>query len=193
MTRARLLAASAAFAALAAALLLARVAFAPDAPPPVTLAVPAPGASPLPVPAASPDAPPARTGPPDAADLRAALAALDRARAAAFADPAAADPDAWATRTCPCHAADAATLRALARDGLALVRPTVTIEVLDLAAPPTGARAELLLTDRLGAYTAVDPSGAAVRRWPPSPPRRWRVTLVHVGGRWLFDAVARAP
>ncbi|HEX8003141.1 MAG TPA: hypothetical protein VF519_10650 [Mycobacteriales bacterium] len=212
MNRARLLAAAV---ALLAGLLLARALFAP--PPPVPLALPVPAASLSPAsPAAPPPAPPAATwtnaassppaaspaapapasatapSPPTPAELRAALAALDATRAAAFARPAGADPGAWADPRCACHADDARRLRDLARDGLALRGHRVTLVSLAVTRA-TATRADLLLVDRAAGYAAVDRSGRAVARWPESGPRRWRVTLVRAGGRWLFGQVARAP
>jgi hypothetical protein len=201
MTRTRLLDA----AALVAALLLVRV-LARGATPAATLARPAPGAAttsrpapgaatttrrPAPdVPAAAPT--PAAGGGPDATTVRTALATLDRARAAAYDHPVDGDPDAWAARTCPCHAADAARLRALARAGQALRgAATRLVSVADVRAGPGAVTA--VVTDRLAPYTTVDRRGRAVARWPGTGPRRWRVTLVRVAGRWLLGAIARAP
>ena len=192
MDRARLLAAAA---VLLVALLLARVAFAPDLAPAGTLAVPA-----VPSASAGPPSEPAPSRPPDVPtpaptldELRAAIARLDAARAAAFSRPADGDPDEWATRSCACHAGDTRALRDLARDGLALRGSGATVDALALARGPTPTRADVVLTDRLRAYQAVDSSGRVVARWPATGPRRWRVTLVRVSGRWLFGAVARAP
>lgn len=146
----------------------------------VTLARPAPSSPAL---TASPSPPP---------DLRAALVALDAARAAGYADPAAADPDAWSAPSCSCRADDVRRLRALARHGLRLRGHGAT--VLGLAVVRAGQdRATLLVTDRLGPYAAVDARGRTVARWPASGPRRWRITLVRPSGRWLLGAVARAP
>jgi hypothetical protein len=193
VTRTRLLLA----AALLALALLARAYARPAAP--VTLARPAPaplapGASPAP--AAPPRPAPAVGASPtsglDAPAARALLTALDRARAAAYAEPGAADPDDWAARDCPCHAADAARLRDLARAGTALRgQRTVLLDVTVTRASP--AAADLLVTDRLAPYVLVDRAGRVLRRWPQTPPRRWRVTLVRPAGRWLLGAVARAP
>ncbi|HEV2890956.1 MAG TPA: hypothetical protein VGX28_11335 [Frankiaceae bacterium] len=206
MNRARLLAAAA---ALLAALVLARVAFAP-APPATTLALPAPAAPNAPA-ASLPPPPTALSGPPTAppgppsapaasapgaptlGDLRAALADLDAARATAFADPLTADPDVWADRACACHADDARRLRDLARAGLALHGHRVTLDSVTLRRPPTPERAELLVVDRAAAYAAVDARGRPVSRWPATGPRRWYVTLVRVAGHWAFGQIARAP
>lgn len=243
MSRVRLYAAAVAF---AAALLLARVAFAPEPPPPPLLAVPAapafPGTTPEgppvapppddpfaasydgtppPTPAALPTegrpgtssgassgaapAPPAappgspspvargQARPPTLAEVRDALTRLDAYRGAAFAEPADGDPDAWAARTCACHRDDTERLRDLARDGLALRGHGVTVESVAFAAPPTATHAELLVTDRATAYAVVDAAGRTVSRWPASGPRRWRVTLVDAGGRWLIGRLARVP
>jgi hypothetical protein len=144
------------------------------------------------VPAADPPSPASRRDPPRLPALRAALAALDAARAAGYADPVAADPDSWAARSCACHAADARRLRALARRGLALRgHRTTSLAVTLVRAGP--AAATLLVADRLGPYAAVDRRGRAVARWPGTPSRRWLVTLVRPAGRWLLGAVARAP
>jgi hypothetical protein len=165
-----------------AALLLAayavlRAATRPE--PYVTLARPAPSS---PAPTASPSPP----------DLRVSLVALDAARADGYADPAAADPDAWVAPSCACRAEDVRRLRALARRGLRLRGHRTTL--LGLAVVRAGPdRATLLVTDRLGSYAAVDARGRTVARWPASGPRRWRITLVRTSGRWLLGTVARAP
>jgi hypothetical protein len=120
------------------------------------------------------------------------LSALDRARAAAYADPVTADPDDWAARTCACHAEDVRRLRALAADRLALRGARVTVLSVAVArAGPTSV--DVVVTDRLAAYAAVDARGRTVRRWSAAGPRRWRITLVLVAGRWRLGAVARAP
>lgn len=162
-----------------------------------TLARPAAGAQPVPLRPAvvAMSEPPDPAGPRDApapGALWAAFRRLDRARAAGYADPLAADPDAWAARSCACHAEDARRLRDLAARGLRLRghRATVTAFALVRAGP---ARAVLLVSDRLAPYAAVGRSGAVAARWPGSPLRRWRVTLVRDSGRWLLGAVARAP
>lgn len=190
----------AAAAILAVALALARL-LRPDVPATPVLALPAPGTTPA---AASPassatrpttsSAPASASArPPAAADLRAALTALDAVRAAAYAAPLDGDPDAWATRDCACHADDVRRLRDLARDGTALRGQRITVDSLALVAPPTPEHADLVVVDRMTAYTAVDAAGRVVARWPASGPRRWRVTLVRVRDRWLLGAVARAP
>jgi hypothetical protein len=179
MNRARAVVVAAAVAALVAYVAL-RAAARPE--PFTTLARPA---------AAS--APPTAVAPtPDAAALRAALAALDRARAAAYADPVAADPDTWAARTCTCRAEDVRRLRRLAARGLALrgQRSTLLTFTLTRAGPVS---AEALVTDRTSAYAAVDRRGHTVRRWPATPPRRWRIAFVLVSGRWLLGGIDRAP
>jgi hypothetical protein len=211
MSRRALLALVAALAALAALAVLALVALraARSAAPAATLArpafppaasAPAPSTASTPVPSAAPTAPtpvlpPRASGPPSVATVRAALAVLDRARAAAYADPPDADPTAWALPTCACHAEDARRLRDLARSGLALRGHAVTLTAVTLLPARAGPalRVEALVTDRVGAYTAVDPAGRVVRRWPATPSRRWRVTLVRTTGRWRYAAVARAP
>jgi hypothetical protein len=151
---------------------------------------PAPSAARAPAPAPTPATPA-----PTAATARIALAALDRVRAAAYADPRSADPGAWALPSCACHAEDAHRLRDLARSGLALRGHAVTLTSLAVLAARAGPapRVEALVTDRVGAYTAVDAAGRVVRRWPASAPRRWRITLVRTAGRWRYAAVARAP
>jgi hypothetical protein len=157
-----------------------------------------PGGAPGTASAAPPSARPARPArpadaPPDLPALRAALARLDAARTAAFADPPHADPGAWAAPSCACYAADAERLRALARDGTALRGHRMTIRSVALAAPATATRADLTVVDSLAAYTAVDRSGRVTGRWPATGERRWRVTLVLVSGRWLVGGVTRAP
>jgi hypothetical protein len=124
--------------------------------------------------------------------VRALLAALDRVRAAGYADPAAADPDDWSAPTCPCHAEDARRLRALAAGGHRLRGQAATLHDVAVTAE-TATRIEAAVTDALAAYTELDPRGRVVARWPATGPRTWRVTLVRVGGRWLLGAVARAP
>ncbi len=132
--------------------------------------------------------------------VRRVLADLDRARAAAYADPVTGDPDAWAAPACACHAEDARRLRALARDGLALrsaASTLVAVTVLPIAADPAtrvGPDAvDALVVDRTSAYTAVDRTGRAVHHWPASGPRSWRIHLIQVAGRWRIGSIARAP
>ncbi|MDQ1712007.1 MAG: hypothetical protein QOE45_1457 [Frankiaceae bacterium] len=193
------------------ALLLAvalRVLAARSPAPGLTLARPAPGVAQLPATPAppapsqpSPARPPLAASPPlplpDAAAVRAALATLDRARGVAYADPPGADPGAWATPSCACRGEDVRRLRSLARSGLALRGQAVTVvsvTVLDARAGPAGSvRVDAAVVDRVGAYTAVDRTGRAVRRWPATGPRRWRLTLVLAAERWRYTAVARAP
>ncbi|HVF04657.1 MAG TPA: hypothetical protein VNA20_07455 [Frankiaceae bacterium] len=156
--------------------------------PPRSAAPSAPARPPsVPSSSASPSA-----APPSSAALRATLRALDRARAAGFADPVGADPDAWAARSCACRAEDVRRLRDLAARGLALRGHRAELLRVELVrAGPASAR--VAVTDRLGGYAAVDARGRTVARWPASPERRWLVTLVRVDGRWLLGAVARAP
>jgi hypothetical protein len=169
-----------------------------SAAPPFAAAAPPRSAAPL---AAALPTPPARrtalAPTPDAGAVRAALAALDRARAAAYADPLTGDPDAWALRSCACRAEDVRRLRDLARAGLALRGHAVTVTALTVLAAragPSGTfRVDVLVTDRVSAYAAVDRAGRAVRRWPSTGPRRWRLGLVRAAGRWRYSAVARAP
>ncbi len=203
MTRTRLLAA-ALLAALVAAALVARAAHRP----PVTLArpyapLPAPATPAALTPATAPPAtatsatrtsatPAPAAAPADAATARAALRALDRARAAAYADPLTGDPDDWAARTCPCHAADAARLRALARAGRALRGHATRLDAVRVVRA-TPRALDLVVRDRLGPYTAVDARSRVVARWPATPVRTWRIRLVRAGGRWLLGRIARAP
>ena len=165
--------------------------------PPGHIAPAAPGASGASPGAAAPATSPSRASPRAAApsldEVRAALAALDTARAAAFADPVTADPDEWATTACACHADDTRRLRELAGNGLALRGQRVTVDSLAFASPPGAGRADVVLVDRTSAYDAVDGTGRIVRGWPAEGPRRWRITLVRAGGRWLFGSIARAP
>lgn len=179
-------------AALLAAYVLLRAAATPE--PYATLARPAAG-----VPLASAPAPAAAVEPagrrdaPSPGALRAALVALDAARARGYASPPAADPGRWAARTCACHAEDVRRLRSLAARGLALRghRARLVSFVLVRAGP---ASAEVVVTDRTAAYAAVDARGRTVARWPASGPRRWRVTLVRTAARWLLgDIGARTP
>jgi hypothetical protein len=176
--------------------------FAAAAPPFAAAAPPAPGVPLVPAGSLPPGLPPTASAPrtppaPDAGAVRAALAALDRARAAAYADPLTGDPDAWALRSCACRAEDVRRLRDLARAGLALRGHAVTVTgltVLAARAGPSGTfRVDVLVTDRVSAYTAVDRAGRVVRRWPSTGPRRWRLGLVRAAGRWRYAAVARAP
>jgi hypothetical protein len=190
MTRTRLLAL---LALVAGALLALRIADARGGPPD-TLALPAYPAAPV-VPAsptarAVPPASPVPSG--TAVDWRGVLTALDRARAAAYAAPATADPDGWAAPACPCRAEDVRRLRALAAAGRALRgQATVLVDVRVTAA--TAARADLLVSDRLAAYSEVDARGRPVSRWPVSAVRRWRIRLVRTAGKWRLGAVERAP
>jgi hypothetical protein len=142
------------------------------------------------------------SGPLSPAALRETVAALDRARGAAFADPVDGDPDEWATTACPCHAVDADALRALADRRRALRGATFVLLDVALAprarAPGRAVRArtgvlDLLVVDRLGPYVAVDARGRVVARWPGTGPRRWRIRLARVAGRWRIGSIARAP
>lgn len=209
MTRSRLAAAAA---LLAAALLVLRIYGARNGPPD-TLAVPAPFASlgaapsgtgvPSPAVAASvtaaarsgtavPSPGPAAASPDPTRVALAVLAGLDRARASGYADPAAADPDDWAAPDCPCHAEDARRLRALAALGHHLRGQSTAVRALTVVAA-TPDRVDATFTDTVAAYEEVDARGRPVARWPAAPPRRWRVTLVTIAGRWRFGAFARAP
>jgi hypothetical protein len=180
MTRARALYA---VTALVAAYALLRLVAAPGAEPYATLARPAPGVT-----AGVASGP----VPPSAAEVRAALAALDAARARGYADPAAADPDEWSARTCACRREDVRRLRSLARRGLALRGHRSRL--LSLAVARAGPHeVTLVVTDRVSPYAAVDRRGRTVARWPASGPRRWQVTLVRVADRWVFGRIARAP
>ena len=177
---------------LAAALLLAAFAVvrAVARPAPyATLARPARVAA---APAHDPPEPVTARGVPSVGVLRSALRALDSARARAFASPASADPDAWAARSCACRDEDVRRLRRLASAGLTLRGQRTRL--LGLALVRAGpARAEILVTDRVTAYAAVDRSDSVTQRWPASAVRRWSVTLVRLDSRWLLAAVARAP
>jgi hypothetical protein len=183
MTRTRLLAL---LALVAGALLALRLADARGGPPD-TLALPAyptaypPTGSPGPSPSPSP-----------AVDWSAVLADLDRARAAGYADPPAADPRDWAARSCACWAEDVRRLRALAAAGHALRGQSGTLVGVRVTAAGA-ARADLLVRDRLAAYAEVDARGRPVTRWPASAVRRWRIVLVRVAGKWRLGAVERAP
>jgi hypothetical protein len=140
-------------------------------------------------PAASPSA-----AGPDAASVRHLLTALDRARAAGYVDPTTADPDDWAARSCACRDEDVRRLRALARAGLALRAAAVHLVSVSVAVARAGPESvDAVVVDRLAAYVAVDRRGRTVHRWPATGPRRWRITLVLVSGRWRLGAVARAP
>ncbi|HEU0131700.1 MAG TPA: hypothetical protein VFQ85_12000 [Mycobacteriales bacterium] len=179
----------AAFTAFLGALLVLRVLTSHE-PRTVTLARPAPGAAvpAVPPPAAAPPASPAAAPPAlDAATARSVLAALDAARAAAYAAPATADPAAWAAPSCACLAEDRRRLRDLAARGLALRGHAAVLDAVTLDGTT------VLVADHAPAYTAVDARGAVVARWPASGPRRWRVTLVRHAGRWLLGCVVRAP
>lgn len=136
--------------------------------------------------------PAAAADPTHPATLRDTLGALDRARAAGYADPATADPDTWATRRCSCHAEDVRRLRALAARGHALRGQRTTVLGVRVVRAGPGF-ADLAVTDATTAYTTVDARGRPVARWPGSGRREWRITLVRVAGRWLLGTVARAP
>jgi hypothetical protein len=175
MTRTRLLAL---LALVAGALLALRIADARGGPPD-TLALPAYPAAP---------APSLRA----AVDWRDVLTGLDRARAAAYADPSAVDPDEWAARACPCRAEDVRRLRALAAAGHALRgQATTLVDVRVTAATSTGA--DLLVSDRLAPYSEVDAHGRRFAHWPAGAVRRWRIRLVRTAGQWRLGAVERAP
>lgn len=130
--------------------------------------------------------------PPPAGVLRAALARLDAARVAGFADPAAADPDDWAAPTCSCRAEDVRRLRALAARGLALRGHRAAVLGLRVVRAGPWA-ATVVVTDRVAGYAVVDRRGRVVARWAPAEPRTWRVTLVRVTGRWLLGRIVRGP
>jgi hypothetical protein len=179
-------------AALLAAYVLLRAVAAPE--PYATLARPAaPRVTAAPSHSPDPGPPPDRGSAPSAAALRAALVALDAARARGYASPSGADPDLWAARTCACRVEDVRRLRSLAARGLALRghRARLVSFALVRAGPDS---AEVAVTDRVAAYAAVDARGRTVARWPSSGPRRWRITLVRADGRWLFAGIGvRAP
>lgn len=120
---------------------------------------------------------------------REVLTALDATREQAFATADAGLLDRVYTAGSPPLLADRATLAALAAAGRTAEGVRHELRVVDGSAMD-GDRAELVVTDLLGAQTVRDAAGTVVQQVPGRPAGRHRVVLERRDGSWLIAQLA---